>query len=236
MNRDSTLASVAALALGAATPASGGEYTTFHPLWVTPAAVPGAAPGCRSVSLLNLPAGWQPGDVAVVLMTTAPVVDPLRDPLVAALLHENTAVLEIVAAPDRHCATEDDVDAAVSSPFDPVAHLLGALRVVTRDGGAGMAIAVGYGPGTAMALDAVRDDVAGRYLGAHTVRYAASAVLGDGPARFALREPRAGQGVPVRVGVLCEAIRQAGHGPDAQAQMAACRAALGTPPTRLTRQ
>lgn len=232
MIRKSALASFAALVLGAATPASGGEYTTFHPLWVTPATVPGAPAGCRSVALLNLPAGWQPGDVAVVLMTTVPVADPLRDPLVAALLQEGAAVLEIVSVPSRPCAGEDDEDAAAAAPPDPIADLLGALRAVTFDGGAGMAIVVGYGAGTATALDAVRDDVAARYLGARTVRFAAGAVLGDGPARFVLRPPRTGQRASVRLGVLCEALRQTGSGPVAAAQtqraatVDACRATL----------
>lgn len=232
MIRTSALASFAALALGAAAPASGGEYTTFHPLWVTPATGPGAPSGCRSVALLNLPAGWQPGDVAVVLMTTAPVADPLRDPLVAALLQEGAAVLEIVSAPGRLCWAEDEEDEVASAPPDPIADLLGALRAVTFDGGAGMAIAIGYGTGTAMALDAVRDDVAAHYLGARTVRFAAGAVLGDGPPRFVLRPPRTGQRASVRLGVLCEALRQVGSGPDAAAQtqqettVEACRATL----------
>lgn len=242
MIRCRTKATVAALLLGAATPAAGGEYTTFHPLWVTPATVAGAPGGCRSVALLNLPAGWQPGDTVVVLMTGTPIADPLRDPLVAALLLEQAAVLEIVSAPGRPCASGDDPDAAASPPFDPVADLLGALRAVTRDAGAGLAIAVGYGPGTASALDAVQDDVAARYLGAHTVRFAAGATLGDGPARFVLRPPPAGRRAPVRVGVLCEALRQVGGAGEAQTRMAgaatveACRTAFIAEPAESARR
>lgn len=76
-------------------PAFAGEYTTFQNVEIAFA----AAPDCRSGALLNLPAACQAGDGAVVLLTSGPLHDGARDPLVAAFLFEKVAVLERVLAP-----------------------------------------------------------------------------------------------------------------------------------------
>ncbi len=132
---------LAGLALAAA-PALAGEYTSYRLLDVTRAAV-GPAPGCRATALLNLPSGWHSGDAAVVVLTAAPLVDATRDRLVAALLEEQAAVLEMVTAP---CAETGERDAAGDA--------LGALRALRVSEGAGLVVAIGYGPGGREAIAA----------------------------------------------------------------------------------
>ncbi|WP_198378916.1 hypothetical protein, partial [Neoroseomonas rubea] len=125
---------LAGLALAAA-PAVAGEYTTYRLLDIVQATA-GPDPGCRATALLNLPTGWHSGDAAVVLLTAAPMVDATRDRLVAALLEEQAAVLEVVTAP---CPENGASDAAGDA--------LGALRALHVTEGAGLVVAIGYGPG-----------------------------------------------------------------------------------------
>lgn len=235
MIRHPALATFAALALTAAQPAVAGEHTTFQPLWVVSATAAGR-PACSSTALLNLPAGWTQGDAAVVLLTTTRLQDPLRDSLVAALLHERAAVLEMVSGPTVRCSAEGAEDSGAISSADPLADLLGALRALTRDAGAGLVVAIGYGPGTTAALDALGDDAVTRHLGIGAPRFAAGAAIGDGPARFVLGPvQRVHQRAPTRLSLLCEALGQVTAGLGAGNRSVAaklseeCRDALSRP-------
>jgi hypothetical protein len=182
-----------ATAVLAAGPAAADEYTRFEPLPVTGATRPGEAPGCEALALLNLPSSWRAGDAVVVMMTATRVPDATRDPLVAALLGERAAVLELPA--DR------------CTPADPLAGAFGALAALRQVAGAGLVVAVGYGPGGRTALAAVREEEAAARLGPGGPRYAAAAAIGEGAPAFALgaAQPSA-EAAPRRLALFCDAL------------------------------
>jgi hypothetical protein len=196
----------------AASPAFAGEYTTYSVLDVAQAA------GCDAPALLNLPAGWSSGDAAVVLLTAAPLVDATRDGLVAALLAEQAAVLEMVPSP---CADGSRPDAAGAA--------LGALRALHVTEGAGLVIAIGYGPGGRAALAAADEAQAAARLGPSGPRFAATLAIGDGPPTMlpGPEQPPALR-APLRLSLLCDTLAQAGAA-TALPSPAACRDALVQP-------
>jgi hypothetical protein len=188
---------LAAAGILAAASARATEYTLFANLCL-PDLGGRSADACPARALLNLPQAWPRGGTAVVLLTQAPVPDAPRDPLVAALLSENIAVLELVPAA---LATPSDGGAAAAP--DPVAGLFRALIALRRHEGAGTVIAIGFGEGASIALEAVSEEQAEQHLGNGGDRYAAAMAFRDGPAAFvrgtaAVRE--------WRLAVLCEAI------------------------------
>lgn len=174
-------------------PALADEYTTYQYLEVAP----GALQPCRSGMLLSLPSSWRAGDGAVVLMTVGRTHDAARDVLVSALLSEHAAVVELVPV---RCggvpAAQDGV----------VAGATGALDATTRTMGAGLVVAIGYGPGGKAMLNIVREPAAG-LLGTKGPRYAAAIAIGDGTPAFALGEPPPAQedALP-RLAALCRAL------------------------------
>jgi hypothetical protein len=203
---------LAGLAL-AATPAIAGEYTTFRLLDVTQA-VAGPSAGCRGTALLNLPAGWSAGDSAVVLLTAAPLVDATRDGLVAALLEDKAAVLEMLIS---HCGEDGAADA--------VGAALGGLRALRASERAGTVVAIGYGPGGRAAMAAAAEPEAAARLGPGGPRFAAILVIGDGPPAMQAgpAQPPAMR-APQRLALLCDTLAQAGIGADAaQSAHVACR-------------
>jgi hypothetical protein len=229
MARPVLYAGLAAL-IGAA-PALAQEYTRFEPLVVTPAARPGEPEGCAAIALLNLPSAWRDGDAAVVMLAPWRTPDPARDRVVAALLQEQAAVLELSIGP---CPAPDGTAAAAA----PLAEALGALDALRRHAGAGVVVAIGYGPGAREMLAAVDEAEAQARLGASGPRFAAAAALGEGApafARGAAQAPR--EMAPVRLGLLCDALGSAAgalaealRGPP-EAVALGCRHALdGAPP------
>ena len=216
MIRSPMIAAIAVLL--AAIPVQAEEYTRFEPLVVSAATRPGEAAGCTHLALLNLPPAWRAGDAAVVMLAPWRSSDPTRDQLVGALLHEQAAVLELVP-----CAAPD-----------PLPDAMGALVALRRDAGAGIVVAIGYGPGARRMLDVIGEQEAVARLGDTGPRFAAAAALGDGSPAFAHgadQPPR--EGAPRRLGMLCEALGEvAGALPEAQraapwATSVACRAGLG---------
>lgn len=203
----------AILAASLAVPAArADEYTSFHHLEVTA----GALQACRSGMLVNLPPSWQVGDGVAVLMTVGQPRDAIRDSLVAALLYEHAAVVELVPV---HC------DAV---PDGIIAGAIGALDAMTRTMGAGMAVAIGFGPGSAAILDVVRAPGAS-LPGARGPRYAAAVAIGDGTPAFALGERLAvREAAPSRLAALCRALAAAVGGMGATPERAAPAAASET--------
>ncbi|MBP0462428.1 hypothetical protein J5Y09_00765 [Roseomonas sp. PWR1] len=198
---------LAGLALAAA-PAIAGEYTTYRMVDLPQAA------GCPAPALLNLPAGWNSGDAAVVLLTLAPQVDAARDSLVAALLEDHAAVLEVVAS---RCP---------GGASDAAGAALGALRELHITEGAGLVVAIGYGPGGRAAAAAADEAEAAARLGPGGPRFAATLVIGDGPpAMLAGPEQPPALRAPLRLSLLCDALAQAGAGA-ALPSPGACRDAL----------
>jgi hypothetical protein len=175
-------------------PALGGEFTTHY--FLEPP--PGALQPCRAGMLLTLPAAWQSGDGAVVLLTTERRGDPLHDALVAALLfEEHAAVLELGAV--RCGGTSEGQDGMVAGATD-------ALAAMTRLIGSGMVVAVGSGSGAREMLDVFRTPAAD-LLGADGPRYAAAVAIGDGAPVFALGAPLpAREGAARRLAALCRAL------------------------------
>lgn len=206
----------AALAAGLLTaPALAEEYTSYHNLEITSP----AAPGCRAGMLLNEPASWQSDDGAVVLLTLGRPYDTARDVLVSALLQEGAAVLELVPfACDGRAGGRDAV----------VASARGALEAMTAVAGAGMVVAIGYGPGGAAVLDVVREPSVGPH-------YAAAVAMGEGEPAYVLgpaRRPE--EDAPSRLAALCRALAGIAGGmgltPDrdrAEAAAGSCAAAIG---------
>jgi hypothetical protein len=176
------LAAVAGLG-GTASAASVGsaEYTQFLPVWLSPG--PGT-PDHPVPALLNLPAGWQAGDAAVVVARGRDAPQELRDQLISAIIDAGAAVLELHVEPGR--------EATLPAGF--------ADALVTLRGGfgAGLVAAVGYGWGAAATLGAVEATHPG--IGG----YNAAVVLDAGAPRLARGEmPPAGEAWPVRAPMFC---------------------------------
>lgn len=218
-------AAVVAAGLGTA-PAFAGEYDTFRHLVVSPT----GEPGCRISALLNVPSAWHPGDAAVVLLTTRPSRDAVRDTLVAALLYEDVAVLELSSAP---CRAPDRPEPAMIT-----ASALGALDAITRYAGAGMVVAIGYGPEGKAVLEAMDDRMAA-ILGTGGPHFAAAVAMGDGAPSLAVGAIHPVRAVvSARLTLLCTALSMVadamGAVPERAAPAAAadvCRTAMTGEPT-----
>jgi hypothetical protein len=170
-------------------------------VWIVTAADvrggPVTAPPRPVVTVLNLPAGWMPGDAAVLLMAPPAGLDKQRHLLRHALLDDGAAVLEISAAPGR-------------SPEHLLADLLGGLVAVTREDGAGVVVALGLGSGGEAVLLATQEETAARFLGTAGPRFAAAASLGAAaPVFTAGRPPGAAQRWAERVPPLCRILADA---------------------------
>jgi hypothetical protein len=203
-----------------AAPAAAEEYTAYENIeFASP-----ASPECRGFMLLNLPPTWHSGDGAVILLKVGDAQHAFRDALVAALLHEQAAVGELL--PMRCDAPPDHRDGSIAGA-------LGALDAMSRHGGAGLVVVIGYGPGAATVLDAAHEPAAA-LLGPGGPRYAAAVAIGDGAPAFALGAPvPEGQQAPLRLAALCDALAAVAGGigetPERVAPAAAaeaCRKAL----------
>ncbi|WP_137125278.1 hypothetical protein [Roseomonas sp. HF4] len=236
------LASLIAFAL-AAVPAAASEYTRFESLQVTHSVQGDEGPACTRLALLNLPAGWSSGDAAVVLLTMAQTAAPLRDQLVSMLIEENTAVVELTSGGPASCAGDTAGTSRLAPPPDVAGELLGALDAVTRVGGAGLVVAIGYGSGAHQVLAATTEREASVRLGPDGPRFAATLALGDGTPRFALgatQVPR--ERASERLALLCGSLGHVADGlrEDGRAELraasAACNATLAVAanPTAVT--
>ena len=211
----------------AAIPAGAMEYTRFEMLPVAPVPRAGEPPDCTTFALFNLPPVWMPGDAAVVMLSALRVPNPARNRLVAALLFEHAAVLEI--APVLCTGAEEQ---AAEVPADPVAAALGALVALRVIAGAGLVVAMGHGPEGRHVLAAVEEAEAAARLGASGPRFAAAVALGDGQPIFALGAPQPqSEHAPGRLNLLCEALGAVASEPtpgDTEFSVAACRAAMAS--------
>jgi alpha-beta hydrolase superfamily lysophospholipase len=216
------MAALAAVLACPASPALGIEPARMEQLWIDTVA-PDGTPSHTVPALLNVPPVWMPGDAAVVVLSDGPWPGPARERLVAALLGEGAAVLELDAATARGFSPENAVVGAPATAEELLPDLRGAVDALRRDAGAGLVVALGQGAGgEAAVLAAERERSApAEWTGA----IAAAAFLGPGPARFALGGATPGRGWPVRAALLCEvlAIQAVPSQPDAEAE---CRHAL----------
>lgn len=223
----------AALAAGclAAAPAAATEYTRFQTIpYVT------ALTGCAGVALMNVPQAWQAGDAAVLMLTDWSLRDPRRDALVALLLQEGSAVVEVAAGAHVMCDGDSEATLHLAPPEDPLGTMF-TLLAATRQAGAGLVVAIGFGSGAGIAAQVAREDVAARYLPPPAPRFAAAAALADGEPAFLLGPPaERREAAPERFRRFCGALGQAaGDAPEAQRAeglraAALCLATLGRAP------
>ena len=217
--RTATLFAAALAGAATAARAQSTEYTTFQSLWYEVRTTEGAA--CRAMGLLNLPPGWRSGDAIAVLLTETTLRDATRHPLVAALLEDGAAVLEIVSSPVAHC----DGDHRGTSRPDARTDFREALKAAGSVG-AGLAVAIGYGAEGEAAL-AVAAQAATEADPAAGPRYAAGVALGPMGARFAGgAAPDAAERWPDRAPRLCAALSPPASGAETRS---ACAVALATP-------
>lgn len=221
-------AALTALACSAATPAPAWEQTRMEALWVRAAGREGTS-GHTVPALLNLPHGWMAGDAAAVVLSDGPWPGLARERLVAALLEEGAAVLEIDVNAAR-AATPPPTDAELA------AEVRDAVDVLQRDATAGLVVALGHrAGGTAAVLAAA---AAHREPGNGL---AAGASLGPGPAAFALGGvPSEGElgvhrGWPIRAKRLCGVLAATAVPSEASAEADCRRAFLGTGEARSVR-
>jgi hypothetical protein len=204
-------AAAVAVALAAALPSAGAavEYTRFESLWfeqASPRSAPAPTALAQVSALLNLPPGWMAGDAAVLMVGDRSDPKDARDRLVAALIGEGAAVLELDAHPAAQGWSPPDsaVASAPPAPRDLLPGLFGALLALRRDAGAGLVVAVGYAAGGQAALLATAETEADRHLGPGGPRFAAAASLGPGRSAFAAgaAAPPAEEGWPARAAAL----------------------------------
>lgn len=214
------IAALAALACSASA-ASASEHTRMEVLWLR-AAGPAAGAGRAVPALLSLPGGWMAGDAAAVVLSDQPWPGVARARLIAALLEEGAAVLEL------------DLDAArvgttPRTGAELAADVRDAVETLQQDASAGLVVALGHGAGgeaAVLAAAAARSEP-GEGL-------AAGASLGPGPAAFALGGvPSEGdmgvhRGWPVRAARLCGVLAATAAPSDPRAE-AECRRALVGP-------
>ncbi len=213
--RSTTLPVVAGLAIAATlAPATAQQpFAGLDLVWVRPAVEPGTPPACARLLALNTPRDWIPGDAAVAVFAPGDAEAPLR-PLVAALLPELAAVLEVPSHPVEGC---------LAPPPSPVAEVLGAVRALRLDASAGLVVAIGLGAAGQAVLDATSEDVAARHLGPDGPRLAAAIALdGGGPAAFATGAVPDDQQWAERAALLCAALASA----SSQVGIGACLAGL----------
>lgn len=204
----------AALAACLAGPGAANEYTTYVQLPVTPLGASRDA-RCDTMALLNLPAAWHRGDAIVVMLTAGPAHNPQRDPLIAAFLAEQAAVLEVSPAMPARCADGSPEAARLAQRTDPLDLVFGGLLAARQQAGGGLVVAVGHGPGGTLALAAADDAEASARLGPDGPRFAAALAIGDDRRRFRLGASQAArERAELRLGLLCEVLARSGarHG------------------------
>ncbi|PWS37349.1 hypothetical protein DFH01_10935 [Falsiroseomonas bella] len=125
-----------------------------------------------------------------------PAGDTVRDALIATLLHEHAAVLEV--APTTCAGQTATTDGVIAGAGD-------ALAAMQQVMGSGLVVAIGYGPGSTAMLDLLAAPLAGA-SGMEALQYAAAVALGDGAAAFALGGQAPRQDATARLGALCRAL------------------------------
>lgn len=195
-------------------PGDGAEHARFRALRVALApAPPGEVSGADLPGILTLPATWRRGGPAVVLLLDGPALPGVHDRLVAGLIGQGDAVLELQAQEQQLPA------------------LFGALVALRHDHGAGWVAAIGVGAAADAALAALDPQVAADFVGHAGPRLAAAIALDEGLPDFARSERETAQaGAPLHLRRLCRAVGEAMQ-PAAEAR---CRASLTLPPPSLS--
>ncbi|MEO3473048.1 hypothetical protein AAFN86_14355 [Roseomonas sp. CAU 1739] len=204
-----------AIILAALAPAAADEpFASVDLVWARPATEDGAPRPCARLLVLNLPRDWMVGDAAVAVFAAADAEAAIRT-IVRALVPELAAVLEVPSRVVDECRTP---------PAGPVAEVLGVVRALQVDAGAGLIVAIGIGAAGPAVLAATREEVARRYLGPDGPRLAAAIALGgDGPAAYAIGALPGALGWEMRAPLLCAALASA----TSEVRPGACLTGLG---------
>lgn len=213
----------AALACPAAAGAGATEYTRMEPVWIDAVSPDGTA-GHTIPALLNVPPAWMVGDAAVVVLSDGPWPGLARERMVAALLGEGAAVLELDVTTARGFSPENATMGPPATAEELLPDVRGVADTLRRDAGAGLVVAVGHGAGGDAAVLAADLERAARPPAAGPA-IAAAASLGPGPGQFALGGAATGQGWQTRARLLCGVLAAEAlpFEPDAEAN---CRQAL----------
>lgn len=209
------------------------DLPAVQALRIVPRAMPGEAGPAEVFGLLTMPAQWDAGDAAVVLVGARFPAGPLQQRLVDTLLAEGAAVLELDTDAARGASADSGVAPAPQAPPDLLPDLFGALVALRQEIGAGIAVVIGLEQTGEAALLAAAPEEARQRLPGGATGYAAAMALGPGAARFrAGTPPAAAEGWEGRVPLLCEALAWSvpENGVTGQGFAARCTAALaGTP-------
>jgi dienelactone hydrolase len=205
MKTSRTAASLLTALILSVSTAKAADTIRIEPFWLEPMLPPGAIP-YRVPATFYLPANWADGDGAVIMLP-----DPGGPPtggLLAALLAEGAAVLELDTAAARGLAADNALTIAATPPQELRPDLAIAIDQLQREVGPGLVVVIGAGTGGAAALEAMPEtpDIA-----------AAIALEPDG----ATVEARGSLPARVALSGLCHALVSQG-----QRAATACRAAL----------
>ncbi|MGG5818945.1 hypothetical protein [Falsiroseomonas sp. HW251] len=193
----------AAVALALAGAASAFEYTQFRAV-VLPTDDPAAVHGIPAI--IEIPAGWQPGHAAAVVLFDPPEEPALKDALLVALLDSGAAVLMVDANAARGFSEESGNDPPPPTAESLVRDLAAALASLRRDAGAGVVVAIGHGLGGEAALLATDPARLGPF-GQDGPGFAAVASVGPGTPVFrAGAGPDPSEGWNRRAPLLCDVL------------------------------
>ena len=233
--RSPALAAVFAALACSTAPAAAREHTRVEAFWVSAAGSDGRT-GHTVPALLNLPGGWMAGDAAALVLSDGPWPGSSRERLVAALLEEGAAVLELDVNTARGISPERARAGTPPAPAELVIEVRDAVAALQRDATAGLVVALGHAAGGEAAMLAA---AAARREPADGL--AAGASLGPGPAAFALGGvPTEGdlgvhRGWPVRANRLCGVLAAAAVPSQTSAETDCRRALVGPDGARAVR-
>lgn len=169
--------------------AAADEYAVFRNIPIVEARQGETNAATPAMALITLPSNWRAGGAAaVVVADRADTEAGLRDRLVAGLVTDGVAVLELMLPGDA------DRDLPV---------LFGALRELAREVGAARVVAVGTGQAAEVVLAAGAAGATVRHLGADGLRFAQVIDLRPGACRAALASLDPGATATVTASVAC---------------------------------
>ena len=203
------------------------DYAAMTLVWSTPATAPGEPAPCARMLLLNLPRDWQVGDAAAVVAGPSDAGFAVAQPVIAALIAQQAAVLELPAG------SGGGVGACAAVPILAGAQLLGALGALRLEVGAGIVVAISVDADGSSVFDALEEARAVRLLGPRGPRFSAAAALrtSDRAAFRAGTPPPPEERWPDRAAHLCAALA-AFIGPEGPGEcLAAFRGEAPSPPS-----
>lgn len=172
-------------------------------------------------ALLHIPGGWSVLDAAAILIDDPAWPATARNRLLAALLDQGAAVLELDLRAPPGRGADSTFAAQPAGNSDVLDGVFGALVALKTEAGAGLVVAFGYGATGDAALPAALEATAERHLGfprgLEGPRFAALGRVGPGRPAFAVGAALPGaEQWPLRAPLLCtilaDAVSEVAHG------------------------